>query len=72
MPAPTGDPRNAPASYASHSFAATNVPSRFAPSFTRIFVPEVGPVARNTSSRLMTILTGRCALRDSASAIGSR
>ena len=32
--------------------------------------PEVGPVARNTSSRVITILTGRPVLRDSASATG--
>ena len=32
---------------------------------------EVGPVALNTSSRLITIFTGRLALRDKASATGS-
>src|SRR5581483_6274305 len=47
-PAPTGDPRNAPASYHSDTFAATIVPSRFAPILTCVFVPDVGPVARNT------------------------
>ena len=34
--------------------------------------PEVGPEARNTSSRLITMRTGRPALRDSAIATGSR
>jgi hypothetical protein len=36
-----------------------------------MLVLEVGPVARNTSSRLMTRRTGRPALRESASATGS-
>src|SRR5947209_4305631 len=45
-PAPTGDPRYAPASYHNDAVAATNVPSRLAPSFTRTFDPDVGPVAR--------------------------
>src|SRR5207245_9954275 len=71
-PAPTGDPRYAPASYHSDAVAATNVPSRFAPSFTRTLDPDVGPVARKTSSRPITIFTGRCAIRESAMAIGSR
>jgi hypothetical protein len=48
------------------------VPSRLAPTFTRHTVPEVGPVARNTSSRDIIIFTGRCALRDSSTANGSR
>ena len=71
-PAPTGDPRYAPASYHNDARAATSLPSRLAPSFTRIFEPDVGPVARKTSSRLMTIFTGRCALRESTIASGSR
>src|SRR5262245_54995206 len=71
-PAPDGEPRYAPASYHIEMLAATNVPSRLAPSFTRIFVADVGPLARKTSSRSMTIFTGRCALRDSAMASGSR
>ncbi len=48
------------------------VPSRFMPIFTSIEVEEVGPEARSTSSRLITIFTGRPALRASASATGSR
>ena len=35
-------------------------------------VEEVGPEARNTSSRVMVIFTARPDLRDSASATGSR
>src|SRR5210317_962437 len=46
-------------------------PSRVAPSLTSIDVDDAGPDARNTSSRLITSLTGRLALRDSASATGS-
>ena len=47
------------------------VPSFLAPILTSIEVEDVGPVALKTSSRLITTLTGRLALRDSASAIGS-
>ena len=47
------------------------VPSLRAPILTSIEVALVGPEARNTSSRVMTSLTGRPALRDSASATGS-
>ena len=36
-----------------------------------MLLAAVGPVARNTSSRLITSLTGRLALRESASATGS-
>lgn len=51
---------------------ATIVPSRFAPIFTRMCVPGVGPVASNTSARVMYIFTGRWpALRDSSAASGS-
>ncbi len=70
--APTGEPRKQPASKSSWQSAATIVPSLFAPSFTRIFEPEVGPVPRKTSSRVIVILTGRPALRESTSAAGSR
>ena len=35
------------------------VPSFLAPILTVLFEPEVGPVARITSSRVITILTGR-------------
>jgi hypothetical protein len=47
------------------------VPSFFMPIFTSIDEDDVGPVARSTSSRLITILTGRLALSDRASATGS-
>ena len=46
-------------------------PSFLAPILTSMLLEAVGPVARNTSSRLITIFTGRLALRDSASATGS-
>ena len=47
-------------------------PSRVAPSLTRIELPEVGPEARNTSSRVITIFTGRPAFCDRRMATGSR
>ncbi len=67
-----GEPGKAPAWYLSTRSAATMVPSRVAPSLTSMTPPEVGPVARNTSSRVITILTGRPVFFDSASATGSR
>jgi hypothetical protein len=51
--------------------AATIVPSRLTPIFTVIDAPDVGPVARNTSSRLITSLTGWPVLRESMTATGS-
>src|SRR5262245_53834522 len=71
-PAPAGDPRYAPASYHNDTLAATTVPSRIAPNFARTFDPEVGPVARNTSSRDITIFTGRFDFFDRRIASGSR
>ncbi len=50
---------------------AVMVPSFLAPTLIHMLAEDVGPVARNTSSRLMTSLTGRPALRDRASARGS-
>ena len=47
------------------------VPSFFMPILQSIEVCAVGPVARNTSSRVITSFTGRLALRESASATGS-
>ena len=47
-------------------------PFFLAPTLTRQTVPDVGPVARNTSSRLITIFTGRPARCDSSTATGSR
>src|ERR1051325_10379952 len=55
----TGEPGKAPDWYFSTASAAVIWPSFLAPSLTSTTAPEVGPVARNTSSRLMTILTGR-------------
>lgn len=52
--------------------AAVNRPSRSAPALTRMRVPEVGPVAVNTSSRLITIFTGRPARCESNTASGSK
>ena len=48
------------------------MPSERAPSFTLNFEPGAGPVALNTSLRVMTILTGRPALAESFTASGSR
>jgi hypothetical protein len=70
--APTGEPGKAPAWYFNSTSAAVIVPSFAAPSLTSMTPPEVGPVARNTSSRLITSFTGAPAMRDSASATGSR
>ncbi len=46
-------------------------PALVTPILTVMLVLEVGPEARNTSSRLMTTFTGLPAFRDSASATGS-
>ena len=59
QPCCTGEPGKAPAWYFSTVWAAVIWPSFLAPSLTSTTAPEVGPVARNTSSRLITILTGR-------------
>src|SRR3989338_235756 len=70
---PTGDdPINAPPCMRKLTCAAVSVPSAFIPSLTSIDAEAVGPVARSTSARLITSLTGRPpALRDSAKASGS-
>ena len=47
-------------------------PSFLAPILTLTCAPEVGPEARNTSSRVITIFTGLPDFCDSASASGSR
>jgi hypothetical protein len=52
--------------------AAVSVPSFLAPSLTSMTAPAAGPVPRNTSSRLITILTGRPDIFDIAKAKGSR
>ena len=71
-PGCTGEPWNAPAWYFSSAKPATNLPSLVAPILTRTLAPEVGPEDLNTSSRDMTIFTGRRAFFDSATARGSR
>ncbi len=53
-------------------WAATMVPSFLAPIFTVLREPEVGPVARITSSRVITIFTGRPDFLASMVATGSR
>ncbi len=53
-----GEPGNAPACSLNRPSAAVMVPSRLTPILTVIDEPEVGPVARNTSSRLITTFTG--------------
>ena len=47
-------------------------PSLVTPILTRTLPPEVGPVARKTSVRLIVILTGWHALRERPRARGSR
>src|SRR5262249_10105032 len=71
-PAPTGEPGNAPASYISAASAATIWPSFLAPIFTLMCDAGVGPVASNSSIRLMMIFTGLPDLRDNTAATGSR
>ncbi len=71
-PGCTGEPWNAPAWYLSSAKPATNFPSLVAPILTWIVAPDVGPDALKTSSRDITIFTGRLALRESAMASGSR
>ena len=72
QPGPTGEPGNAPAWYLSTTSPAVSRPSFFAPSLTSTTAPAAGPVPRKTSSRLITILTGRPVFLASASATGSR
>ena len=66
-----GEPGKAPACSLKSPSAATTVPSRLTPIFTVIDAPEVGPVALNTSSRLITIFTGRPDWRARMTATGS-
>ena len=49
-----------------------NVPSFFAPILIVHFVADAGPDARNTSSRVIVIFTGRPDFFDSTIATGSR
>src|ERR671923_933574 len=71
-PGCTGDPWNAPAWYLSSAKPATNLPSFVAPILTFTVAPDVGPDALKTSSRDITIFTGRFAFFESAIASGSR
>src|SRR5215470_14940340 len=71
-PGCTGEPWKAPAWYLSSANAATNFPSFVAPILTRTLAPDVGPELLNTSSRDITIFTGRLAFFDRATASGSR
>ena len=66
-----GEPGNAPACSLKSPSAATIMPSRLTPIFTVIDAPDVGPVALNTSSRLITSFTGWPDLRASMTATGS-
>ena len=68
----TGEPGKAPAWNLKMPSAAVSVPSFLTPILTHIEAPEVGPEALNTSSRLITILTGRPDFLDSRVATGSR
>ena len=68
----TGEPGNAPAWNLKMPSAATILPSFVTPIFTHIDEPEVGPVARNTSSRVIISRTGLPDFIDSSVATGSR
>ena len=52
--------------------AAMIVPSFLTPTFTHMDEPEVGPEARNVSSRLIVTRTGRPDFFDRVAATGSR
>ena len=71
QPSCTCEPEKAPAWKRSSASPAVSLPSFVAPIRTLTWALDVGPVARNTSSRSITILTGRPALRERASATGS-
>ena len=70
--APRESPDKAPAWKARVASAAVILPFLVAPILTVMTEPEVGPVPRNTSSRDITIFTGRPVLRDMSTAKGSR
>ena len=67
-----GEPGKAPACKLYVAFTAVILPSLVAPILTVLDDPDVGPVARNTSSRDITILTGRPDFFARTSANGSR
>ena len=68
----TGEPGKAPAWNLNSPSAVVIVPSFVTPILTRMEEPDVGPEALNTSSRLITILTGRPDFLASRVATGSR
>src|SRR3984957_11481753 len=55
----TGEPGNAPAWNLNTASAATILPSLVTPTLAHMDEPEVGPVALNTSSRVICRRTGR-------------
>jgi len=69
---PTGEPGKAPDWSAMVVSAATILPSRVAPILTLSVPPEVGPEARKTSERSITIFTGLPDFCDRRIATGSR
>ena len=72
-PAPTGEPGNAPASYAIQTSRRDDlaVLGR-AHLAVGSFEPEVGPLARSTSPRVITSFTGWPVFFESSSESGSR
>ena len=68
----TGAPGNAPASRRTAASTAVILPAFVAPILKSIEPPDVGPLARKTSSRVIIILTGFPTLLDSKVASGSR
>ena len=65
------EPVKAPVWKISSASAAVILPSLVQPILIRERVPETGPVQRNTSFLVSTILTGRRAFFDSTTASGS-
>src|ERR1700722_1509621 len=68
----TGEPGNAPAWNLKIASAATILPSLVTPTLAHMDEPEVGPVALNTSSRVICRRTGRPDFRESNAATGSK
>ena len=71
MPEWADRPGKAPALYMNSISAPSNVPSAAAPILRSTTAPGAGPVARNTSARVIASRTGRPDLRDSSIATGS-
>jgi hypothetical protein len=68
----TGAPGNAPANNLTAPLTAVIFPAFVAPILKSIDPPEVGPLARKTSSLVIVILTGLPTLLDNRVANGSR